>query len=547
MKHTELIGKTYFTPGSHALESGFEEIHEALLDIVSPACMMEVKGALRVYFSGTLGFDAKKTTSPEGSHRIAFIPTLHPQSLGNPLFQKRHRVKFAYVVGDMAQGISSIRLVQSAGKAGLIGFFGSAGLKPGELEKNLVRLKSEMPDTPFGVNLIHSPGSPLREYQTIDLFLKHDIRTISAAGFLKITAPLVYFRLKGVHQNPDGAIVCPNRIMAKVSRLELAGQFLSPPPEKLIRELVEQKMISESAAGLAKYIPLADDLTVEADSAGHTDNRPAISLLPSMIRLRDDLARMHGYPVAPCVGLAGGIGTPASVAAAFAMGADYVLTGSINQACVESGTSDAVKALLSRAAQTDTAMAPAADMFERGMKVQVLKHGLLFPQRALKLYEAYRKHQSFDQIPENLRREIEEKILQNTYADEWDHTRKFFKDHDPDLLQRAENDPRLQMALVFRSYLGKSSRWAIQGELSRKNDYQVWCGPSMGAFNDWVKGTFLEHPENRTIETVAMNLLYGACAAFRRQAVINAGIFLPPGIGQYRPLTLMEIQNRLNK
>jgi trans-AT polyketide synthase, acyltransferase and oxidoreductase domains len=42
---------------------------------------------------------------------------------------------------------------------------------------------------------------------------------------------------------------------------------------------------------------------------------------------------------APCIGLAGGMGTPFAVAAAFVMGADYVLTGSVNQACVEAGTS----------------------------------------------------------------------------------------------------------------------------------------------------------------------------------------------------------------
>ena len=49
------------------------------------------------------------------------------------------------------------------------------------------------------------------------------------------------------------------------------------------------------------------------------------------------------------------------------------------------------------------------------------------------------------------------------------------------------------MALVFRWYLGQSSRWANAGEPTRKLDYQVWCGPAMGAFNEWAKGSFLEH------------------------------------------------------
>ncbi len=53
------------------------------------------------------------------------------------------------------------------------------------------------------------------------------------------------------------------------------------------------------------------------------------------------------------------------------------------------------------------------------------------------------------------------------------------------------------MALVFRSYLGQSSRWAIQGTPDRKMDYQIWCGPAMGAFNQWVQNSFLEGPDHR--------------------------------------------------
>jgi len=542
-----LIEKLKFTPGCFGLKTGFEAIHEAILNSVTPACIFETNGDFGVSDSGVMDFGGENPTTSCSYGILAFLPPLHPQNLGSLNFKKRYSVRYAYVVGDMAQGISSFKLVKSAGDAGLIGFFGSAGLKPDELEKTLSRFKSEAGHIPFGVNLIHSIGSPLREYQTVDLFMKYNIQTISAAGYLKITAPLVYFRLKGIHQNPDGAIVCKNRIMAKVSRMELAAQFLSPPPEKIVRQLAEQKMISENEAGLAKYIPLADDLTVEADSAGHTDNRPAISLLPSMINLRDEIYQQYGYPSPPCIGLAGGIGTPFAAAAAFAMGADYVLAGSINQACIESGTSDAVRKLLSEASQTDMAMAPAADMFERGIKVQVLKHGTMFPQRASKLYDLYRQYDSFDQIPESQQKEIEEKILQNTFYNQWEQTRKFFSDFDPDQLKRAEDDPRFKMALVFRSYLGKSSRWAIQGKSLRKNDYQIWCGPSMGAFNDWTKGSFLEGPENRTIETVSLNLLYGACVALRRQAIVNSGVLLPPEVGKYRPLHIDVILKRLNQ
>ena len=59
------------------------------------------------------------------------------------------------------------------------------------------------------------------------------------------------------------------------------------------------------------------------------------------------------------------------------------------------------------------------------------------------------------------------------------------------------------MALLFRAYLGQSSKWAIHGVPERKLDYQIWCGPAMGAFNDWVKGSFLEDPSRRSVAQMA--------------------------------------------
>src|SRR5690606_4321607 len=133
--------------------------------------------------------------------------------------------------------------------------------------------------------------------------------------------------------------------------------------------------------------------TVEADSGGHTDNRPALTLFPGMVALRDAIQSAHGYADPPRLGLAGGIATPDSVAAAFSMGAAYVLTGSINQACVEAGTAETVRRMLAEAGQADVIMAPAADMFEMGVKLQVLKRGTMFAMRARKLYELYRAHE----------------------------------------------------------------------------------------------------------------------------------------------------------
>jgi PfaD family protein len=314
----------------------------------------------------------------------------------------------------------------------------------------------------------------------------------------------------------------------------------------LLAELVRRGDLTPGQARLAARVPMAQDLTAEADSGGHTDNRPAITLLPTLLALRDRLQVQYGYDRPLRVGLAGGIATPAAAAAAFVMGAAYVLTGSINQACVESGSSDAVREMLAQAEQADCAMAPAADMFEMGVKVQVLKRGTLFAMRAGKLYELYRAHAGLDDLPAAERANLEKNLFRAPLEEIWTRTRAYFLGRDPAQVGRAEREPKHKMALVFRWYLGQSSRWANAGEPARKLDYQVWCGPAMGAFNEWARGTFLEQPRNRRVATVARNLLYGAAVLLRLQTLRCQGVPLDPAWSRLAPLGPEELAARLD-
>ena len=60
----------------------------------------------------------------------------------------------------------------------------------------------------------------------------------------------------------------------------------------------------------------------------------------------------------------------------------------------------------------------------------------------------------------------------------------------------------------------------------------------MGAFNDWVKGSFLEPPENRTVVQVARNLLEGAAYVTRGLQLRSYGVPVPAAALQYRPREL---------
>ena len=101
------------------------------------------------------------------------------------------------------------------------------------------------------------------------------------------------------------------------------------------------------------------------------------------------------------------------------MGAAYVVTGSVNHSCIEAGTSPHVKRVLAEADMADVMMAPAADMFELGVNLQVLKRGTMFPLRARKLYELYQAYDSLDAIPAAERDRLERQILRQPIDAVW--------------------------------------------------------------------------------------------------------------------------------
>ncbi|MGD8241736.1 MAG: PfaD family polyunsaturated fatty acid/polyketide biosynthesis protein [Desulfobacterales bacterium] len=525
--------------GRYALEA-------ALLQVAAPLFIIRQQGQFAVTSSGKAIVATRDTDDADNPGQswplVAWAPPLLPETLGSAHFRRSFGLRYAYVMGAMANGIASVEMVAAAGKAGMIGFFGAAGLTPDRIETAIDRLQALLPDGPLGFNLIHSPHEPDLEAATVDLYLRRGIRNISAAAYLRITLPLIRYRLHGIHRDPHGRIICPNRVVAKVSRVEVARQFFAPPPEKILARLVQNGAISEAEAVLARSVPVASDLTAEADSGGHTDNRQALTLLPTMMNLRDEIAARFNYAEPISVGLGGGIATPEAAAAAFALGADYILTGTVNQACIEAGTSEQVRQMLAEAQQADVTMAPAADMFEMGVKVQVLKRGTMFALRARKLYEYFRQYASWEQIPAADRELLERDYFRCAFEEEWRQTRDFFAERDPRQITKAEKDPRHKMALVFRAYLGKSSKWANSGEASRQMDFQIWCGPAIGAFNQWTRGSFLEKPANRECVSVALNLLLGAAVIARARMLRQQGAALPAGIEKFTPLPVHKIQ-----
>ncbi|MCU0659376.1 MAG: PfaD family polyunsaturated fatty acid/polyketide biosynthesis protein [Polyangiaceae bacterium] len=491
-------------------------------------------GRLGLGFGGSLAAPGQAGALP----LMATLPALYPEWLGDRGFCEAHGVRFPYIAGEMANGIASAAMVIAMGKAHMLGFFGAGGLLPARIEREVVSIREALGPLPWGANLIHAPHEPAIEDATTDIFLRHGVRNVCASAYMDLTPSVVRYAVSGLTVDTRGQVRRVNHLFAKISRPEVARRFLMPAPAAMLQALVAQGKITALEAELATRVPLAEDITVEGDSGGHTDNRPLVALLPTIQKLAAEIAAQQGYTRPIRVGAAGGLGAPGSVAAAFSLGAAYVLTGSVNQASVEAGISTQAKEMLTQADIADVIMAPAADMFELGVKLQVLRRGTMFAVRAQKLYDLYSAYPSLDAIPAEERANLERTIFRAPLDEIWQQTRRFFEERDPHEVERAETDPKHKMALVCRWYLGKSSRWAIDGDTPRRPDYQVWCGPAMGAFNQWVKGSFLEPLASRTVEQIARNLMEGAAVITRAQQLRSYGVAVPPEAFDFRPRPL---------
>nr|AAS47558.1 putative FMN-dependent oxidoreductase [symbiont bacterium of Paederus fuscipes] len=443
------------------------------------------------------------------------------EKLGSRLFKEDYQVRYAYVAGAMAKAIGSSDLVIAMGKAGYVGFYGAGGMTLEEIETAIQRIQQGLNrGEPYGINVLANLADLEKENHLIDLLLRYGVRHIEAAAFMQITPALVTFRLKGLHLDASGKVQAANTLMAKVSRPEIAQLFLSPVPASIVSLLLTEGRINEQEAELAGRIAVASDVCVEADSGGHTDMAVTSVVLPRIIRLRDTLQQQYRFQSPVRVGSAGGIGTPESAASAFMLGAEFIVTGSINQCTVQAGTSETVKKMLQSIDVQDTAYAPAGDMFELGSKIQVLKKSVFFPVRANRLYDLWRNNGSLEQLAPTVRKELQDKYFKRSFDDIYQETERYYRKASPAHIEKAERDPKLKMALIFRWYFVHTMRLALEGNHEQRTDYQIHTGPALGAFNRWVKDTPLEDWKNRDVTKMA-DYLMDACAEYLNKRIAS--------------------------
>lgn len=502
----------------HSLPQSPARMAELLQKLSQPLYVLDIEGNLVLEEQGTPVKDEAQAV-----RCVGMVNPCLPDMLGSKEFCQAYGVNSAYYAGAMANGINSVEMVLAMGQAGLLSAFGSGGLSAERVSQAIDRLSEGLPNGPFAINLLHNPANPDWEMQCIRHCLDKHVRVVEASAYINLSAAIVCYRAAGLQRCSDGSIQATNKIIAKVSRPEVARHFLMPAPRKLLDKLLAKKLISAEQHQWAQQLPMADDITVEADSGGHTDHGVLACIFNQIRAERDKVQAQYQFAQITRIGAAGGLGTPYAVYAAFALGADYVVTGSINQACAEAGTSDAVKDLLKKAGVSDVVSAPSADMFELGAKVQVLKSSSMYGVRAQKLYQLYKTYGDIDALPDKERQLLEKQYFQRSIAQVWQETCAFFQSRGmQEQIVAAEKKPARKMALIFQWYLGQSSKWAIDGVAERQIDYQVWCGPAMGACNLWLQDS--ELMTRRSCVELAVNLMTGAAYLARLNQLRQLGI-----------------------
>ena len=450
----------------------------------------------------TLGDDAGRSRTR---------PSPAAQSLGDPEFRRDHGVELAYVAGGMRMGIASAAFVVRLGRARLLGYLGGAGVRLDRLEPDIQRVAAALPPgAPWGVNLTRDPYDPGIDGRAVDLLLAREVPRVEVSGYDAPTPELVRYRLSGLRRDASGQARPAHRLLAKVSRVESARRFLAPAPETIVRLLRDRREISEDEARLAGLVAVADDVCAEAGCDGQDSSALAFSLLPALARVRDEMLADKTSPQRVRIGAAGGIGTPEAAAAVLTMGADFVLTGSINQCTVEADTSDLVKDMLAGADIEDFATAPSSDLFELGGRTPVLRRGVLFAARASRLYELYVRYGSIEELAPEERARIEEQYLRRSFDDVWAGVQADLAGTGQGQLERARDDARMRMALILRWYLADTCRRAREGDAHDRVNLQIRSGPALGAFNRAVAGTPLQDWRKRHVDEIAVHVMDGA-------------------------------------
>ena len=296
---------------------------------------------------GPIGWNwSKPKATTWADRRVAACSSRRPpESLGDASFRGSWPAAPLRLPGD-GQRDRLRRDCRGDGRAGMLGIFGAAGLSPQAVDRPSIR------QALLGTSQVLRPTDPQPNGRprsaVVDLYLRRRVRLVEALGCRPdlagrpLQVEVIAMPRAGFMSQPDHCQGFPSR-----GRLEGSSRCQAVPQGT---GRVRRGLPNKQLASKVRWPP---GTTAEADSGGHTRKpQPGPRRAPAQAGHMQRSAIGSSSSISNYgrsrIGAAGGISTPWSAAAAFAMGASYVLVGSVNQSCVESGTSGAVRSMLAQ-------------------------------------------------------------------------------------------------------------------------------------------------------------------------------------------------------
>jgi trans-AT polyketide synthase/acyltransferase/oxidoreductase domain-containing protein len=428
-------------------------------------------------------------------------------SIGNAEFSKKYRTKYNYAVGGMGHGISGVDFVVKSCNEGILSFLGANCVDLDVIGSMIDQVKHKInSDTLFGVNITENYFEPQNTKDLINLCTEKGVRVIEASNFMTVTKELVRYKISGIGLDAEGSVT-GNAIIAKVSNTNVAREFLKPPSDSILNELLNEKAITKDEFDIAGKIPVADDVCIVGDCAYETEKGNLLTMLPEVLDVAEKIYKENLLVAKSRIGAAGSIGSGRTILALHYMGAEFFMTGSVNECTKEADIPDDVKDMLVKTNVNDFTYAPSENMFELNRFVQVLKKGVFFPSRANMLKSVYDTVNSIDDISGEIKLYIEDKLLQCGF-DNYFAKIKLTENQ----IKLANSNSKYKMAIIFKQYLHEASDKALFSKDRDKDvvDFQVYCGTAIGTANERLKDSKINDWKMRNTANIAEVLMQDA-------------------------------------
>ena len=251
----------------------------------------------------------------------------------------------------------SREVVVEVSKAGGFGVLGAVAMTPEELSRDLVWIDEHVEGKPYGVDIVMPKsyvGSEQGDFQEADLqkMVPEQHRAFVEGMLDRYAVPKL----------PEGAPAPPSLLgwtysaarqqveIALRHPIKLLVNALGPPPPDVIAHAHEKGVKVAALVGTVAQAKTQVEAGVDIIVAQGTEAGGHTGEIGTMVLVPDVVDAVHPVPVLA----AGGIGSGRQMAAAIALGADGVWTGSIWLSVSESGSPQVLVDKILRADSSDT-------------------------------------------------------------------------------------------------------------------------------------------------------------------------------------------------